>query len=98
VAWLCPLEGGYCLGVDSETLINNFRVVKFTILPCVYDELSHLELLRDVIDTILPELFTIPKMALEKLASVGPDIVKNFFSMIHEVAPFIVSHLLVVPD
>jgi Protein of unknown function (DUF2971) len=85
----CPPAGGYCLGIDGESLIKNFRVVNFTIVPCVYDEGSHIELLNDVIEIALPELFTIPQMATEKLRSAAETIVKNFFRQIHVVAPFI---------
>jgi hypothetical protein len=63
----CPTGAGYCLGIDSQSLITTFSQVKFTILPCEYNNFEQQVLLTDVINIVLPELLKIPQMSPDDL-------------------------------
>jgi len=85
----CPPAGGYCLGIESQSLIQAFATKNFTILPCVYNWSSHSVLLEDAIDTILPGLLNIPPVPPDQLPRHADQIVQWFFGMIDEIAPII---------
>ena len=85
----CPPSGGYCLGIKSDFLVEQFKKVHFTIIPCVYKYAEKHELLVDAIDITLPELLQTPEMDPERMQTVVEPIVQRFLAMIHEVAPII---------
>jgi hypothetical protein len=85
----CPPGGGYCLGIESKSLIEAFGSKKFTMLPCVYSWFHHDLLLKDAINNTLPGLLKIPSVPLDQLPQHAEPIVQIFFGLIHEIAPII---------
>jgi len=80
----CPPAGGYCLGIESQSLIKAFDTKNFTILPCVYDWSWQSVLLEDAIDTILPGLLNIPTVPPDQLPRLADQIVQWFLGKIDE--------------